>query len=73
MNSGRGGAVPINIRPTNYVSVVPMYFSVILYFLIQVNVPQPRMPGVESSVRAPSNVSISVKRFCICYWCIISV
>ena len=55
--------MPINIRPTNYVSVVPMYYSVILCVIIQVNVPQPRMPGVESNVRAPSNVSMSVNDF----------
>ena len=69
MNSGRGAAqpVPINIRPTNYVSIISVYYSVILCVIIQVNVPQPRMPGVESNVRAPSNVSMSVKRFCICY------
>ena len=69
MNSGRGGAqpIPVSIRPTNSVSVILVYFSVLLCVINQVNVPQPRMPGVENNVRAPSNVSMSVKRLCICY------
>ena len=29
--------------------------------LIQVNVPQPQVPGVNNSVRGPSNVSLSVE------------
>lgn len=64
MNSGRGGSpsVPVNIRPTHYVSTIIVYFSVILWVIVQVNVPQPRMPGGVSNVRAPVNVSVSVKR-----------
>ena len=63
MNSGRGGsAIPVNIRPTHYVSTIIVYFSVILLFIVKVNVPQPRMPGGDNNVRAPVNVSMSVKR-----------
>ena len=55
-----GGAVPVNIRPTHYVSGVIVCFSVILWIIVQVNVPQPKMSGGVSNVRTPGNVSLSV-------------
>ena len=61
MDSVRGGGpVPVNIRPTHYVSRVIVYFSVILWVIVQVNVPQPKMSGGVSNVRTPGNVSLSV-------------
>ena len=56
-SSGRGrGAVPVNIRPTHYVSLLSVYYSVCFYF-IKVNVQQGGVPNV----RPAANVSGSVK------------
>ena len=61
MAAGRGGgAVPINIRPTHSVSEVFLCYSIILWIIMQVNVPQPNVSVGVSNVRAPSNVSFSV-------------
>ena len=78
MGASRGGAqpVPVSIRPTTYVSVIHgiCVYNVLLYQIVlcailiyQVNVPQPITPSVRNNVRAPSNVSMSVKRLCVCY------
>ena len=61
MASARGGGVvPVNIHPTHSVSWEIVYFSVILWIIVQVNVPQPNISGGVSNVRAPGNVSLSV-------------
>ena len=50
------GTVPVNIRPTHYVSVLSVYYSVQFMF-IKVNVQQ--SGGVVPNVRSSSNVEQS--------------
>ena len=60
-SSGRGrGAVPVNIRPTHYVSLLSVYFRVLFCF-IKVNVQQVGLQGGVPNVRPAANVSGSVK------------
>ena len=66
----------MNIRPTHYVSLIFLCVLLVYYLVLnmlcamlinQVNVPQPRAPASGNNVRVPSNVSMSVRRLCICY------